>query len=165
MVNKDKKVIVNEGREITNGKLSFGGFPRIIKENGVVSQFNDSDDKPGSGDEKIATHQDESEPITWKFTHKGQDYPSQTMVDFQKSLDEIGGKLKAAHETFKSKYGPVHYEKHMMADPAASALVKEWQSVGDAMRAHPHHAELVKGHPSKRRELSSSELDRLYRGD
>lgn len=38
MVNKDKKFIINEGRAITNGKFAYGGFPRILSEEGGATE-------------------------------------------------------------------------------------------------------------------------------
>jgi hypothetical protein len=40
MVNKDKKVLLNEGRQVTNGSFSYGGFPRLLNENqGEIDPF------------------------------------------------------------------------------------------------------------------------------
>jgi hypothetical protein len=55
---KNKKAVLNEGRQVIGGKFMYGGFPRVIKEEGVVKQFNDADDT-NHKDEKIATHSDE----------------------------------------------------------------------------------------------------------
>lgn len=38
MVNRDKKFIINEGRAITNGKFAYGGFPRILNEEGGATE-------------------------------------------------------------------------------------------------------------------------------
>ena len=55
---KNKKIFLNEGRAVGGHLFNYGGFPRISKlnENGIVSQYNDADDKPG--DEQIATEPD-----------------------------------------------------------------------------------------------------------
>jgi hypothetical protein len=160
MVNKYKKMLINEGRAISNGKFAYGGFPRIINEaEAVTHAFQDS---PDQNQQNVATlRNDQEDPITWQFVHNGFEYPSQTMVDFQKQLDTIGAKLKPAHEKFREQYGPVHAEKHMMGDPEVSALMRQWKEVGSAMRAHPHHKELVLGHPAKRRELTGEEQQEL----
>lgn len=51
---KKKAQQMNEGRNIQSGQFLYGGFPRILNENGVTTQFNDADDT-NPNDEQIAT--------------------------------------------------------------------------------------------------------------
>ena len=56
VVSKKKKKVLKEGTQISDGKFVYGGFPRVLKEEGVVNQFNDADDKPG--EPSVATQPD-----------------------------------------------------------------------------------------------------------
>jgi hypothetical protein len=59
IADKKKKKNLKEGREISGGQFTYGGFPRILTEMhgaSAVDSFNDSDDQPG--DEKVATQPD-----------------------------------------------------------------------------------------------------------
>jgi hypothetical protein len=58
IADKKKKKNLKEGREISGGQFTYGGFPRILNltEASAVDSFNDSDDQPG--DEKVATQAD-----------------------------------------------------------------------------------------------------------
>jgi len=146
MIDRTKLNQLNEGRQVAGGRFMYGGFPKVLKEqNGGAVEAN-RDDNLGD----VAITPNEADPITWEFEHRGYSYPSKSMLEIAKAKDIIGDELSKTHEKFRSQYGPVHYEKHMMADPQAAGLVKQWQELGNAERAHPHYAELVRGHPSKR---------------
>ena len=58
IADKKKKKNLKEGREISGGQFTYGGFPRILNltEASAVDSFNDSDDQPG--DEHVATEPD-----------------------------------------------------------------------------------------------------------
>ena len=56
IVSKKKKKVLKEGTEVTDGNFTYGGFPRVLKEEGVVNQFNDANDKPG--EPSVATQPD-----------------------------------------------------------------------------------------------------------
>lgn len=61
MVNKDKKFLINEGRQITNGNIFYGGFPRVLKEQGegATKQFEDNPLDPSeAGTTPVATQPD-----------------------------------------------------------------------------------------------------------
>lgn len=151
MVNKDKKFIINEGRAITNGKFAYGGFPRILSEenNGATDRFQDS---PDQGQKNVATQpNDAEEPITWEFEDKAWRYPSKSFMEvFQKASVAEDAMAKAWREA-KDKFGPIHAEKQFVGTPQHIAMLKELEDARKAVRAHPHHAEFQRGHPSTRR--------------
>lgn len=62
VVSKDKKKVLKEGTQVSDGQITYGGFPRTLKEQSVTSQFNDGDDAgQGNQTEPIATHSDSQE--------------------------------------------------------------------------------------------------------
>lgn len=87
MVNKDKKFIINEGRQITNGNIFYGGFPRVLKEQeeGVVKKFEDNPlDSSEKGTIPVATQPDS---IDGGETQRGN--ASSNVKDLESQLDGL----------------------------------------------------------------------------
>lgn len=146
----EKKKMIKEGREVHGGIMNYGGFPRVVKlnEGGVVNQFNDADDKPGDEDEQVATHPDE---ITWNENAYGTPYPSKSFAAAASAAIAAGDVVGKLHDKARTAMGPNYQQRGFLQDPAFLAARKQQLAAEAAMRAHPHHGEYQKGHPSTRR--------------
>ena len=138
MVNKDKKALVNEGRQIFNGKLAYGGFPKVINEGGVVSDYNDADGITDSGVNQ-ATKPDSLENLRKKREEASsaiqshQDYIDDYLTfhgfstfDANKKLKELGAAYDAAKAAEEA-----HPE---FVRPQAPVRATERTTRGDLMR-------------------------------
>ncbi len=130
MVNKDKKFIINEGRAITNGKFSYGGFPRILnEEGGATSNFQRG----------VATQPDDQENLT--ASEFGLQYPSSGYAKLARAFESAMDTARRAGykiQGFQNKNAPIeHHEAFAAAQEAAMAAKA-------ALEAHPEHAEFVK---------------------
>jgi len=114
MVNKDKKIILNEGRVISNGKLHYGGFPRKLNEGGIVSDYNDSD---GINDQGVnqATKPDSLENLSKKARES-----FAAVTTFGRSMQGVG------------------------TDEQRAQLRKMWQDYDAALAAEESHPDYVK---------------------
>lgn len=68
---KSKKKMIKEGTVISDGRLSYGGFPRVLKEEGLVGQYEDNpvtDPSDGKGmDTAKLTDAQEALPASTKI--------------------------------------------------------------------------------------------------
>ena len=118
----------------------FGGFPRILNEQGVVNQFNDSDDSSAK-DEKVATKADD-EPL-WSdetLIHGGYRYPSKSLMTMAQAAQKLETEYKTTRRSIRG------FEN----TPQGKELgQKAYQARMDFYK-HPHYNEFTLGHPSKR---------------
>ena len=88
IADKKKKKNLKEGREISGGQFTYGGFPRILKEEINDVEAYDRGAEPPAGPE--LTHDDHMQRI---FQH---------WQEMQRAGDFDGGKFKGAMEGFRS---------------------------------------------------------------
>lgn len=75
-VNNTKKSLISEGRSVSDGKIVYGGFPRILKENGgAVEAFRDDN----LGD--VATRPGESSKIKLLHGMSGKEHEFDVATD------------------------------------------------------------------------------------
>jgi hypothetical protein len=160
MVNKDKKSVINEGRQVTSGKFLFGGFPRILNEAEAATQaFQDS---PEQGQKNVATLSNSQEEDLYVPGAMGLRYPSKEYKSVAQTADEAHGiasnlnkELSKAKQSAYLQHMQGHYgrgSKHTAAralsfqhagNPEmvqnaqqASAMAKELR---EKQYSHPHH--------------------------
>jgi hypothetical protein len=89
----EKKKVIKEGREIHGGIMNYGGFPRVINENGVTQAFQDS---PSDGQVNVATRtNNEEDYISEKDYFAGVQSTTDEMAKLRKSSLSQEEKLKA----------------------------------------------------------------------
>ena len=120
MVNKDKKVLINEGRQITNGKFVYGGFPRILSEEGRGATDAFKDDNLGD----VATKPNESEEYKKLYSA----YEAAGKAERMAQMNIAGTNVKHSPEAVKA------HKDAMAARLAAQA----------AMESHPYHKTFMK---------------------
>jgi hypothetical protein len=125
---KNNKVSINEGRNVTDGKFTFGGFPKVSKlnENNATKRFNDADD---TGGEKIATQPDEEVDLYVKGG-MGLRYPSAEYA-------------KMGHEAYDLQ--TAQFEAQKKGDRVTVAdIARKRAAILKQMQSHPHHADFMK---------------------
>lgn len=138
IVDKKKKEKLEEGRIIGGGNFLYGGFPRILNEQGVVDQFNDGDDGQGP-----ATATDEQEEVLWsnpKLVHRGYRYPSTALMGLAQTADTLQGQYLSQRAKNKDFEGSAQGKQ----------LGGELDAARMALYSHPHWNEFRKGSPEKR---------------
>jgi len=143
----EKKKVIKEGREIHGGIMNYGGFPRVINENGVTKDFEDS---PSQGQKDVATLTNDEE-ITWNAKAYGTPYPSESFADAASAAIAAGDAVGKLHDTARTAMGPNYQQRGFLQDPTFLAAREQQLKAEAAMRAHPHYEEAQKGHPSTRR--------------
>jgi hypothetical protein len=121
MVHKDKKFLINEGRAITNGKFAYGGFPRIINEegNGATDQFRDDN----LGD--VATRRGDANP------HAGKSF-EQLQKEYR---DAVAADLAARTNLPTPKTAAEEAEQRAKM----AATYKAVQEIEKPYKAHPQY--------------------------
>jgi hypothetical protein len=143
----EKKKMIKEGREIHGGIMNYGGFPRVIRENAVTQDFQDS---PNDGQINVATKPNDEE-ITWNAKAYGTPYPSQSFADVASAAIAAGDVVGKLHDKARTAMGPNYQERGFLQDPAFLAAREQQLAAQEAMKAHPHYGEAQRGHPSTRR--------------
>jgi hypothetical protein len=107
----EKKKMIKEGREIHGGIMNYGGFPRVIKENAVTQDFQDSSN---DGQINVATlRNDQENYISEKDYFAGVQSTSDKMAQLRQSSLSKEEKLKAQSalqkelDTLRSRRRPV----------------------------------------------------------
>jgi hypothetical protein len=96
----EKKKMIKEGREIHGGIMNYGGFPRVIRENAVTQDFQDS---PNDGQRDVATlRNDQEDYISEKDYFAGVQSTTDEMAKLRQSSLSKEEKLKA-HSTLQKK--------------------------------------------------------------
>ena len=139
--------MIKEGREIHGGIMNYGGFPRVIRENAVTQDFQDS---PNDGQINVATKPNDEE-ITWTAKAYGTPYPSQSFADVASAAIAAGDVVGKLHDKARTAMGPNYQERGFLNDPAFLAAREQQLAAQEAMKAHPHYEEAQRGHPSTRR--------------
>jgi hypothetical protein len=164
MIERNKKYLINEGRHVKGGAIYYGGFPRLLNEEGVVSQFNDSDDKDPK-DEKTATTPDfgELDPIDWGAGHTIEwgegvkiPVPSAHLARILTASNIAGTEHFRAKEAFELA-PPYHFRQRrpgFEGTEEGKRLGARKQQLWNILRVHPHYEEYRKGHPETRFDLS-----------
>jgi hypothetical protein len=175
MVHKDKKFIINEGRAISNGKFAYGGFPRVLNEEGVTKEFEDA---PSQVQKNVATLRNDQEETLHVPGMLGLMYPSKEYKavasaetsaydkakELQQSLSRARHSAYLAHMQGNYGKGAGHSAARSAAfqyehDPAALKQAEEASAKAIELRkqreSHPHHGAFMK---------AAEEHNRLVRG-
>lgn len=119
----EKKKMIKEGREIHGGIMNYGGFPRVIRENAVTQDFQDS---PEQKQINVATKPNDQEVDLYVRGGMGLRYPS---VDY--------ARLGHEHDAL----GTSIFEAQKRRDQArVAAIGRQRAELLRQMEAHPDHA-------------------------
>jgi CubicO group peptidase (beta-lactamase class C family) len=119
----EKKKVIKEGREIHGGIMNYGGFPRVINENGVTQAFQDS---PSDGQVNVATRtNNEEDYISEKDYFAGVQSTTDEMAKLRKSSLSKEEKLKA-HSVLQDKLNSLRSRRR----PAKPSSGSDYGSYG-----------------------------------
>ena len=125
IVDKKKKKTLKEGREISGGQFTYGGFPRILNEEINDVEAYDRGAEPPAGPE--LTHQDHMQTIfqQWQGMHRSGNIESSK---FQRAMMEFGnGNLNYADELLKFGASPTAVAGVVKSSPEHHAKRKSNQ--------------------------------------
>jgi hypothetical protein len=118
----EKKKMIKEGREVHGGIMNYGGFPRVIKENAVTKDFQDSSE---DGQVNVATQPNDQEVDLYVKGGMGLRYPS---ADY----------ARLGHQAYDLQ--TTQFEAQKKGDRATVADIgRQRAAILKQMQAHPHH--------------------------